>query len=138
MGGSIDIGNVFSSYDKYAQGVVGNVTSGNVGGMINDSLTSIGTSLDPGGLLIKSDNKSLVEAQTLLDPGGIGAKTTAASNAAQTAADKQTAAIMKKQAQIDAEKKKLEEVAAERKKRMAQNQLLSGKETGTVSLLGIK
>jgi hypothetical protein len=136
MGGSVQDSS--KAYDTYAKGVAGNIAKGDLNAMATDSAQSIGTSLDPGGLFIKSDNQSLIEAQSFLDIGGLGAKNTATANKAQTEADKQKALIDAQQAKIDAELKKQEAVTEERKKRMAQNQLLSGKESGATSLLGAK
>jgi len=89
---------------------------------------------DPGGLVHTSENEQVAALQAKLDVGGYGAKTEIAAREAEKAGKKQEALVKKQEAKIEAERKKQQAVIDERATRMAKNQLLSGKETGTGDL----
>ena len=101
----------------------------------------LGGIVDPGGLFYQAKDEDVAKYQAQRDIGGYGAKPAQQAEAAEKAATKQTAAIKKQESLIEAERKKQQAVIDERAKRMAQNQLLSGKETGvtgSTSLLGAR
>ena len=96
------------------------------------------TMMDAPGVFYRSDDKTLRNIQSKADIGGYTVKADDAANAAKAQAEEQKVAIAKQQALVDAEAKKQKTVSDERKTRLKQNQLLSGSETGTTSLLGAK
>jgi len=92
---------------------------------------------DPMGLFTTADGK-LGEFQQQADILGMGARPKAMAEEAEKAAQLQQTEIDKQNALIEEERLKQQRVLDERKKRMTQNQLLSGRETGSTTLLGAR
>jgi len=92
---------------------------------------------DPMGLVTTADGTA-GDIQLQLDVLGMGARPKAQAEAVETAAKAQQASNDKQNALIEEEKNKQEKVLDERRRRMGQNQLLSGRESGRSSLLGTR